>query len=122
MNGQDHTEPQAPFKVEELRLITVIVQRGRADRIVKAAIDAGAGGATTMFARGTGVRERLGLLGLAIVPEKEVVLIVCKKDESSRLLDVVAKVGQLDLPGYGLAWVSPIFDVVGLIAGNIAAG
>ena len=45
-------------------LITCVVQRGNGDAISKAAIEAGAGGSTTFFARGTGTRERLGLLGL----------------------------------------------------------
>ena len=46
----------------DVSLITCIVQRGVADRIISAAHDAGAQGATVFYARGTGVRERLGLL------------------------------------------------------------
>ena len=45
--------------------ITCIIQRGKGDRIVKAMIKAGARGGTVFFARGTGTRENLGLLGLA---------------------------------------------------------
>ena len=52
----------------EAHLITCVVQRGNGDAISKAAMKAQAGGATTFFARGTGIRERLGLMGLAIVP------------------------------------------------------
>ncbi len=94
-------------------LITCIVQRGIGDKVSKAAIDAGVGGATAFFARGTGTRERLGLLGLAIVPEKEVVLVVCKEGESSHMLDVIAKAAKLDVPGMGIAYMTPIVKVVG---------
>jgi len=94
-------------------LITCVVQRGNGDAISKAAIKARAGGATTFFARGTGTRERLGLLGLAIVPEKEVVMILCKKEESSRIFDVVAAAGKLDVPGMGIAFITPIMRVSG---------
>ena len=52
------------------KMIMAILQRGRADRAVKAAIRAGAQAATVFFGRGLGIRERLGLLGLAIQPEK----------------------------------------------------
>ena len=42
-------------------LITCVVQRGAADAIINAAREAGAQGATLWFAKGMGVRERLGL-------------------------------------------------------------
>ena len=45
-------------------LITCVVQRGFADPIIKAAQEAGAQGATVYFGRGTGVRERLGRVGV----------------------------------------------------------
>jgi len=94
-------------------LITCIVQRGMGDKISKAAIKAGAGGATAFFARGTGTRERLGLLGLAIVPEKEVILVLCEEEESSRIFEAIAKAGKLDIPGMGIAYISPVTKVIG---------
>lgn len=101
-------------KSNTLHLITCIVQRGKGDAIAKAAIEAGAGGATIFFARGTGTRERLGLLGLAIVPEKEVILIVCEEDISSRVFSAVKKAGKLDVPAMGIAYITPILDIAGL--------
>jgi nitrogen regulatory protein P-II 1 len=65
--------PDSDNNLRELRdlvVITCIVQRGSADDVMKAANKAGATGATIYFARGTGVRERLGLLGIAIQAEK----------------------------------------------------
>ena len=50
----------------DISLITCIVQRGLADTIIEAAQEAGAQGATVHFARGMGVRERLGILGVAV--------------------------------------------------------
>lgn len=97
-----------------MHLITCVVQRGQGDAIAKAAINAGAGGATLFFARGTGTRERIGLLGLAIVPEKEVILIVCNEDISSRIFDAVKKVGKMDVPGMGIAYVTPVLDIAGV--------
>lgn len=94
-------------------LITCVVQRGKGEAIAKAAIGAGAGGATVHFARGTGTRERLGLLGLAIVPEKEVILVLCKEGESSRIFDAIAKAGKLDVPGMGIAYITPVIRVAG---------
>ena len=94
-------------------LITCVAQRGKGDTIAKAAIAAGAGAATIYFARGTGVRERLGLLGLAIVPEKEVILVICKKEQSDQIFDAVTKAGKLDVPGMGIAFITPIVKIMG---------
>ena len=100
----------------KLNLITCIVQRGRADKLVKAAIAAGANAATVFFARGMGIRERLGLLGLAIVPEKEVILIVCRDTLVQTLLDTLTKAEGLDVPGHGVAYVTSIERAVGLLS------
>ena len=99
----------------ELKLITCVVQRGRADKLVKAALAAGANAATVFFARGMGIRERLGLLGLAIVPEKEVILIVCREALVQPILDALTKAGALDVPGHGVAYVTSIERAVGLL-------
>jgi nitrogen regulatory protein P-II 1 len=101
---------------DDHELITCVVQRGKADKVAKAAIDAGAGGATIFFGRGMGLRERLGLLGLAIVPEKEVLMIVSEKTKTAEIFDRVVEVAHLDVPGMGIAYVTPISRVAGLIS------
>jgi len=116
MSEQGQSIKEQTLPVNDLRLITCVVQRGKADKIVKAAIDAGAGGATVCFGRGMGVRERLGLLGLAIVPEKEIIMIACKEAETERIMEAIVRVAHLDVPGHGIAYVSPIFKAVGLFS------
>jgi nitrogen regulatory protein P-II 1 len=100
---------------KDLDMITCVLQRGKADKLVKAAMNAGASGATISFARGMGLRERLGLLGFAIVPEKEVITIVCEKKSTQRIFAAIVKAGKLDLPGMGIAYVQPISMAVGLV-------
>ncbi|MBF0178773.1 MAG: P-II family nitrogen regulator [Magnetococcales bacterium] len=89
-------------------LITCIVQRGLGDTIVQAARDAGAHGATVYFARGSGVRERLGMLGVAVEVEKEVVNIVVATEQMNVVFDNVFLAGQLDTPGMGFMYVTPL--------------
>jgi nitrogen regulatory protein P-II 1 len=103
---------------DDLNLITCVVQRGKADKIAKAALEAGADGATILFGRGMGLRERLGLLGLAIVPEKEIIMIVSEKKKTPILFDVIAKAAKLDVPGMGIAYVHPITHVAGLFVAD----
>ena len=92
----------------EVCLITCIVQRGLGDTIVQAARDAGAQGATVYFAKGSGVRERLGMLGVAVEVEKEVVNIVVAAEQLDTVFDHVFLVGQLDTPGMGFMYVTPL--------------
>ena len=63
-------------------MITAVVQRGAADALVRAAREAGSEGATIYFGRGSGVRERLGILGLAVEAEKEIINILLHTNDS----------------------------------------
>ena len=92
----------------DVRLVTCIVQRGLGDTIVQAARDAGAQGATVYFAKGSGVRERLGMLGVAVEVEKEVVNLVVGAEQLDTVFDNVYLVGQLDTPGMGFMYVTPL--------------
>ena len=92
----------------DVRLITCIVQRGLADTIVNAAQDAGAQGATIFYAKGSGVRERLGVLGVAVEAEKEVVNIVVSSDQLDTVFNNIYLAGQLDTPGMGFIYVTPL--------------
>ena len=90
----------------DVSLITCIVQRGLADGIVRAAQEAGAQGATIYYGQGSGVRERLGILGLTVEAEKEIILIVVADDQLDRIFDKVYLEGQMDTPGMGMMYVT----------------
>jgi nitrogen regulatory protein P-II 1 len=101
-------------------LITCIVQRGIADTIVQAATEAGAQGATIYYAHGSGVRERLGVLGLAVEVEKEVVNIVAANDQRDRIFEKIYFAGQLDTPGMGIVYVTPLEKMATYIPREVA--
>ncbi len=92
----------------DVALITASVQRGMADEVVKAAQEAGAQGASIHYAHGRGVRERLGILGLAVEAEKEVINIVVSTDQVDRVFEKMYLAGQMDTPGRGFMWVTPL--------------
>lgn len=92
----------------DVRLITCIVQRGLGDAIVHAAQEAGAQGATIFYAKGSGVRERLGILGVAVEVEKEVVNIVVSSEQLEPVFNNIYLAGQLDTPGMGFMYVTPL--------------
>jgi nitrogen regulatory protein PII len=104
----------------DVSLITCIVQRGIADEIVTAAQEAGAQGATVFYARGEGVRERLGIFGLAVEVEKEVINIMVATDQVDRIFERIYLAGKLDTPGMGLIYVTPLEKAATYIPREIA--
>lgn len=92
----------------DVALITCIVQRGMADRVVRAAVSSGAQGATVYYARGTGVRERLGILGIAVEAEKEVIEIVVATDQADHVFEEMFLAGEMDTPGMGFMYITPL--------------
>ena len=81
--------------LKDVALITCVVQRGAAEPIINAARQAGAQGATVNFGKGMGMRERLGILGVAVEVEKEVI-------------QVMVSTEQLDTPGMGIAYITQL--------------
>lgn len=90
----------------DVELITCIVQKGKADEILKAAYEAGAQGATIYYAQGSGVREKLGVFGVAIEAEKEVINIIVSTEQSNRVFERIYLAGKLDTPGMGFAYIT----------------
>lgn len=92
----------------DVSLITCVVQRGKAEAVVEAAQDAGAQGATIYFGSGSGIRERLGLLGLAVDVEKEIITILVGNDQLDRIFERMYFAAELDLPGAGIIYVTKL--------------
>lgn len=95
-------------------LIIIIVRRGFADVVMDAARTAGARGGTILNARGTGTSDTGTFLGVAIEPEKEMVLILTERDIRSAILKAVNKEAGLSTEGHGIGFALPVEEVVGL--------
>jgi hypothetical protein len=92
----------------DVLMITCIVAHGRGDEVIKVARDAGVGGAILYHARGSGVRERLGLLGIAVETEKDVVSMVAAAGHRDLVMhNLYTRLG-LDRPGAGVVYAIPL--------------
>ena len=89
-------------------LITCVVESGIADKIVDAATSVGAQGATINYARGTGVRDRMGLLGVTIDEQKEVIRIIVSEDQADLIFEAMFLAGKLDTPGKGIMFMTKL--------------
>jgi len=92
----------------DVSMITCVVQRGKADAVVQAAQDAGAQGATIYYGNGSGVRERLGILGLAVDVEKEIITTLVANDQVDRIFERMYFAGEMDLPGAGIIYITKL--------------
>ncbi len=92
----------------DVSMITCVVQRGKADAVVQAAQEAGAQGATIYYGYGSGVRERLGVLGLAIDVEKEIITTLVADDQVDRIFERMYLAGEMDVPGAGIIYITKL--------------
>jgi nitrogen regulatory protein PII len=114
------TPSPAPILVD-VHLITCVIQRGRADQVVKAAMASGAEGATIHYARGTGARQRMGILSMAINAEKEVITVAVSGEQRSSVFDAMSLAAELDTPGMGFMYITPVEQAATFIPADILA-
>lgn len=96
------------------KAIFVIVDRGNAETVVKAAEDAGAQGATIIKGRGAGVHETSKLFLMEIEPEKEIVLILCDDSISKAISEAIVQATDLNEPGKGILFIMNVEKTMGL--------
>ena len=92
------------------KMITIIVNTGYADDIMDAARKAGAQGGTITHARGTGTEEDAKFFGVQIVPEKEMIFILCKSDDTDKIVEAISSLKCLDEPGIGIIYTQDVID------------
>lgn len=100
--------------LEDFDCIVTIVNKGHSEPVVTASRKAGAEGGTILFGRGTGIREVRSIMGLAIDPEKEIVLTLVRSDMSRTVLEAIVAAGNLERPGAGIAFILPVKGVAGI--------
>jgi len=91
-----------------LTLVNCAVQRGRGNDIARSALELGGNVPSVNFGIGTGVRDRLGLLRIAIPAEKEIVSVLVEPAEQVAALESLIAAGRLDQPGRGFVGASPV--------------
>ena len=95
-------------------LVFCIVNQGYSDAVMDAAREAGARGGTILHAKGTANAEAEKMFGIAIQPEKEVVMIVVEEDVKGSVLHALYQNAGLKTAGQGIAFTLPVEEVVGL--------
>ncbi|SHF67284.1 P-II family nitrogen regulator [Vibrio gazogenes] len=98
------------------KLIVAFVEDSKTDKVLDAARQAGATGATVINnARGEGLNQKTTFLGLTLEVQKDMVLFVVEEHLSRQILETINEVGEFETePGQGIAFQIDIEDVVGI--------
>lgn len=95
-------------------LIIIIVNQGFADQTMEAAKKVGANGGTVVHARGLGDAEAAKFLEITVQPEKELILILTKREDKMKIMEGVNEAVGLTTQGKGIMFSLPVDETVGL--------
>lgn len=94
--------------------IFTIVNRGRANDVVDATIQAGARGGTVLHARGSGANQTKLIFDIEIEPEKEIVLTIVDTEQVETVVAAIREHSEIEQDGHGILFVLPVTESYGL--------
>ena len=102
------------MKPSNQHLIVTIANEGSAESIMSAAKKAGATGGTTIDGRGLEPNQIVKVLGLALEPEKDIVLILAPDDKKTKIMERINEKCGSHTQHAGLCFALPVEFVVGI--------
>lgn len=87
------------------QVITIIVDKGRAELAIEAAEAAGSKGGTILNARGAGIHEVSRVFAMDVEPEKEVVLILSEASSTDAIIESISRKLNIGERGNGIIFV-----------------
>ena len=94
--------------------IVTIVDGGYSEYVVDAAKEAGAKGATIINGRGSTAKEGDNFFKLNIQPDKRIVLILCKKERTKKIVESISQKAGMNTKAHALSFVLPVEDAIGM--------
>ena len=100
------------------KLIIALVEDDKTDKVMKAAREGGATGATIVNqARGEGLEDAKTFLGLSLDTQRDMLLFLVEEHLSRKILEKIADVAKFDAThGAGIAFQIDVEDAVGVAA------
>jgi nitrogen regulatory protein PII len=96
------------------KCILAMVKPDLIDRVVDAAKEAGATGATILQASGTGAGEAKTFFGLSLDVRTDVVLLLVRDTLVESILSAIKEAGRFSEPGTGIAMVLAVEQTAGI--------
>ena len=109
-NVSAKTAPPAGYAYE---LIVVVAGEGQTDLVMNAARAAGARGGTVLHGKGTTSPEGEKFLGVSIAKEKEVILIVARKEQKADIMRSIMTRAGADTDAGAVVFSVPVSEIAG---------
>ena len=94
--------------------IITIVNGGFSEYVVDAAKEAGSKGATIINGRGSTSSNQENFYKLNIQPDKQIVLILCKSEQTKSIVEAINKKAGMNTKACALSFVLPVEEAVGM--------
>lgn len=107
-------EEESIMKETKYELVMVIANQGYSEDVMDAARSAGARGGTVIHAKGTGMEKAEKFLGVTIADEKELILIVTRKEEKNGIMKAIMEQAGLESKARSVAFSLPVSGTVGM--------
>lgn len=124
--GQEFVKgDESVLKETKYELLVVIANQGYTEMVMDAAREVYATGGTVIHAKGTGAERAEKFLGVTLVPEKEMLFIVAKKEEKNNIMRAIMDKAGLESKARSIVFSLPVTDTAGMrimeeIEGEIA--
>lgn len=110
-DGMDNERSEEQTMYQE---ITIIVEKGKAEDVIEAAISAGSKGGTIVNGRGSGIHQTSKLFSMEIEPEKEIVIILSEAQTTDAIVNAIREKMGIDQPGKGIIFVQNVNKTYGI--------
>lgn len=105
---------ESTLKDTKYELLMAIANQGYTSMIMDAARDVGASGGTVLHAKGTGMERAEQLIGVSLVAEKEIVLIVVKKEQKNTIMKAIMTHAGVDSKAGTIMFSLPVTSTAGM--------
>ena len=114
-DGQNFVKgEESTLKDTKYELLVVIANHGYTELIMDAARSVHAAGGTVIHAKGTGMQKAEKFLGVTLVPEKEMVFIVVRKNQKNDIMQAIMEQAGLNSDARSIVFSLPVTDTAGM--------
>ena len=100
--------------MNKFECVVTIVDGGCSEYVVDAAKEVGAKGATIINGRGSTSSDSENFYKLNIQPDKQIVLILCKCNQTKSIVESINKKAGLNTKAHALSFVLPVEEAIGM--------
>ncbi len=109
---EDLSETEERKMQSEYELIVAVYEKGYTDLVMNAAREAGAGGGTTIRAKGTAAGAEK-FFGISIAEEKEIVFIVAHMEKKKDIMKAIMQNAGIETRAHALVFSLPVSETAG---------